>query len=309
MSASTSLALPVQTASTSDTLSYMVNNWSLASNKVSFGAPDLTFVEDPSNGTTDGSVLSVFYPAGSFSHSSGLVTGGAQFYAQPLVSSPSNSSQGGASALLSYSVYFPSNFSWVQGGKLPGLRGGPSTTGCSGGSQADGTTCFSTRLMWRTSGVGEVYAYIPTSSSLCKETNVICNSDFGTSFGRGSFSFQLGAWNQVTLYVALNNPSTTNNGIIQLWFNGVQVLKFTNVELRSADSLNGIGGIFFSTFFGGSDPTWATGKNQSTYYKDMVLFSSDQASTAKSGAEWRTRLSTPLALGAVMIASLVALAR
>jgi hypothetical protein len=45
--------------------------------------------------------------------------------------------------------------SWNQGGKLPGLRGGPDTHGCSGGNQTDGTGCFSTRLMWRTSGAGE----------------------------------------------------------------------------------------------------------------------------------------------------------
>lgn len=308
MTASASLALPIQTASSADTQSYMVNNWALSYNKITFGASDLSFVPDPSNATTDGSVLQVFYPAGTYSHSSSNVTGGTQFYAQPLDTTSSNSSQGGASALLSYSVYFPSNFSWVQGGKLPGLRGGSSTSGCSGGSQADGTTCFSTRLMWRTSGAGEVYAYVPTSSKLCSETNVICNSDFGTSFGRGEFSFLAGAWNQVTLYVALNNPSTTNNGIIQLWYNGVQAFKFTNVELRSADSLSGIGGIFFSTFFGGDDPTWAPGTNQSTYYKDMVLFSSSQASTSTSAADFTLRLSVPLSVIAVLIASVIGLA-
>ena len=42
-----------------------------------------------------------------------------------------------------------------MGGKLPGLRGGPDTHGCSGGNETDGTTCFSTRLMWRSGGAGE----------------------------------------------------------------------------------------------------------------------------------------------------------
>lgn len=44
---------------------------------------------------------------------------------------------------------------WNKGGKLPGLRGGPETHGCSGGDATNGTTCFSTRLMWRASGAGE----------------------------------------------------------------------------------------------------------------------------------------------------------
>lgn len=48
-----------------------------------------------------------------------------------------------------------------MGGKLPGLRGGPDTHGCSGGNETDGTTCFSTRLMWRSGGAGEG-ASVPT---------------------------------------------------------------------------------------------------------------------------------------------------
>ena len=57
--------------------------------------------------------------------------------------------------LLSYDIWFPTGFGWNQGGKLPGLRGGDSVTGCSGGNETDGESCFSTRLMWRTSGSGE----------------------------------------------------------------------------------------------------------------------------------------------------------
>lgn len=58
------------------------------------------------------------------------------------------------SMMVSYEVAFDKGFEWVKGGKLPGLRGG-SPNGCSGGNQADGTSCFSTRMMWRTSGQGE----------------------------------------------------------------------------------------------------------------------------------------------------------
>ena len=47
------------------------------------------------------------------------------------------------------------DFSWRLGGKLPGLRGGPETHGCSGGNATDGTGCFSTRMMWRQGGAGE----------------------------------------------------------------------------------------------------------------------------------------------------------
>jgi hypothetical protein len=31
-----------------------------------------------------------------------------------------------------------------------------------------------------------------------------------------------------------------------MWYNGVQAISFSNVEIRSADTLSGIGGVFFS---------------------------------------------------------------
>lgn len=43
---------------------------------------------------------------------------------------------------LEYEVYFPENFPWVKGGKLPGVIGG--RTGCGGGDDAD--DCFSGML-------------------------------------------------------------------------------------------------------------------------------------------------------------------
>jgi hypothetical protein len=36
------------------------------------------------------------------------------------------------SMMLSYELAFDSNFNWVQGGKLPGLRGGADVNDCSG---------------------------------------------------------------------------------------------------------------------------------------------------------------------------------
>ncbi len=64
--------------------------------------------------------------------------------------------------MVTYELAFDSGFDWVKGGKLPGLRGGLNSTGCSGGNQADGLSCFSTRLMWRRSGQGESQS-TPTS--------------------------------------------------------------------------------------------------------------------------------------------------
>lgn len=93
------------------------------------------------------SIIQLMYPAGSINPAS-QPQGGAEFYASPL--------EGMAKAqqmVLIYSVFFPVDFNWVRGGKLPGLYGGRSH--CSGGD--DATDCFSTRMMWRQGGTGELY--------------------------------------------------------------------------------------------------------------------------------------------------------
>lgn len=92
------------------------------------------------------SVLQLLYPSGSVNPAS-QPQGGADFYASPLdLSSAQNIS-------MSYSVFFPADFDWVLAGKLPGIYGGHRT--CSGGD--DALSCFSTRLMWREGGAGELY--------------------------------------------------------------------------------------------------------------------------------------------------------
>lgn len=58
-------------------------------------------------------------------------------------------------AILTYGIFFPAGFNFVKGGKLPGLYGGK--TSCTGGDPA--VDCFSTRIMWRADGQGELYLY------------------------------------------------------------------------------------------------------------------------------------------------------
>ncbi|KAK8854648.1 hypothetical protein IAR55_003387 [Kwoniella newhampshirensis] len=235
-------------------------------------------------------VLRVEYPQGSYSKR----TGGTQFYADPLsttAGSVDRSAAGNATSdggfermLLSYDIWFPSGFAWNMGGKLPGLRGGPDSRGCSGGNETNGTGCFSTRLMWRSGGAGEVYAYVPTSQrNFCSESGVTCNSDYGTSLARGSFSFATGQWQTIYMMVILNEVGRAN-GVVQLWYNGVQALSFQNLVIRTSSSLSSIGGLYFSTFFGGDDATWATPTDQFTYYRNIQLYAGVGASNLSGAA-------------------------
>jgi len=179
--------------------------------------------------------------------------------------------------ILSYEIAFDSNFNWVQGGKLPGLRGGPDVDDCSGGDQPNGTDCFSARLMWRKNGAGEVYSYMLTPNNLCGDDNIICNSDFGVSIDRGAFGFVSGQWSRVTLLVQLNNPPDVANGNIMLFFNDVQGISQGNLQLRGGTDIN-IGGLYFSTFFGGSDSSWATPQTTHTYFRNFQMWGSSAPS-------------------------------
>lgn len=213
LATSTSLAFPTATQASSNAQALIVADWSLGKGRIQDGPDNLAFVADPfpnkpvpiaSALNLTGPVLQTTYPSGSFSHD----TGGSQWY------NLWNTTDGSTfqTMLVSYEVAFDEGFDWVKGGKLPGLRGGLNSTGCSGGNEATGKDCFSSRVMWRQNGAGEgtyrrasrtpnlinsvdiatVYAYIPTVDGLCSEKNIDCNSDFGTSISRGSFGFVSG---------------------------------------------------------------------------------------------------------------------
>jgi len=290
LTASTTLAFPSATASISDTDAFAVSNWGLSKGRIQNQPQDLQFVANPfpnssvpGDSTSESSSspsLSVLYPANSFSHA----TGGTQFYSLFNGTSPFQS------MLLSYEVAFDQDFNWVQGGKLPGIRGGPDPNGCSGGSKPNGTDCFSMRVMWRPNGVGEIYAYIPTPNNICSEEGFICNPDFGISIQRGAFFFQSGGWNKVAMLVLLNSPTNVANGYVQLYFNNVPIITQPNLQIRQSDVINA-GGLYFSTFFGGNDTSWATPTDQHTYFRNVQLWArttpSNFTGSVASAVGWR----------------------
>lgn len=278
LATSTSLPFPSSTQSNTDTQTTILQGWSVNRERIQQGTENIAFVSDPfpnyqlpgsaSFPSPSGSVLQVTYPKGGFGSSGS----GAQFY------SMWNST--GASfktMLLTYEVAFDSTFDWVQGGKLPGLRGGPDPNACGGGSQSDGT-CFSTRIMWRKSGDGEAYAYILIPNNLCSDQNVLCNDDYGTSLGRGQFRFQAGQWNRISLLVQLNSQAQRANGQIQVFYNDVLAITQQDLQFHSTFDLS-IGGLFFSTFYGGSDSSWAPSNTTHAYFRDVRLWAGSSAST------------------------------
>lgn len=187
--------------------------------------------------------LRVRYPEGSYVPSADAAPVGGAGFRVPLVSQHGGSRR----ACLSYSVRFASDFAFARGGKLPGLYGGEAP---SGGDRVNADTGFSTRLMWREDGEGEVYAYVMNK-----------DGPYGKSIGRGSWRFHPERWYRIDQEVVLNAPSRPD-GQLRVWINGRQVLDRDDIRYRGVSEI-GVDGLMFSTFFGGGDPNWASPKHQS----------------------------------------------
>jgi polysaccharide lyase-like protein len=227
-----------------------------ASTDKDFGLDRVEILDEPDERL--GPVLRVTYPRGSASQSMARELGSAEGGAQVLLAMQEPADE----LHLRYFVRFPDGFEFVKGGKLPGFYGG---TANDGGKIPDGTDGFSTRFMWRTQGAGEVYAYLPTSE------------EHGTSLGRASWSFPTGRWVSIEQAVRLNQPDE-EDGSVTVWLDGEEVFREDDLEYRTIDDLQ-IDGVFFSTFFGGADPSWASPEDQ------VVDFADFEVSTSYIGPE------------------------
>ncbi|CAH1801695.1 unnamed protein product [Owenia fusiformis] len=213
----------------------------------------MNVVKDPVDDSTN--VLEVVYKKGTYCRSK---PGGIQFKATKFPPQES--------AMLSYQLFFSENFDFVKGGKLPGFFGGSGI--CSGGRKQN---CFSTRYMWRENGKGELYLYTPLDQTkgFCDRENVFCNFDYGHSVGNGTFVFTTGRWHQIQQYIKLNTPGQMN-GIAKIWFDGTQVYSITDLNFRSNPDVK-INALFFSTFFGGGSPDYATPNTVWAFFKNFEV--------------------------------------
>jgi polysaccharide lyase-like protein/glycosyl hydrolase family 79 len=190
--------------------------------------------------------LTTSYPAGSSSQSAGAPFGGAQDCI-PAAAGPQ------PTMTLTYSVRFPVGFQFVKGGKLPGIYGGVEPFS-GGGHNSDG---WSMRLMWRGGGAGEVYSYTAKSTG------------FGDDYGEGNFSWQAdGNWHTVSEHVTINSPGASD-GSVTLSYDGKQVIDQTGIDVT--DTNTPAGGLFFSTFYGGHDSSWAPSADESVSFKDFSV--------------------------------------
>lgn len=162
---------------------------------------------------------------------------------------------------LSYRVRFGNGFAFMKGGKLPGLVGGSAPTGC-----VEDTTGFSARMMWRTGGAAVQYMYFPEKVN-------DCGDDYDYMSGGSAVEFNPGTWHTVEHRLVMNEPGE-HDGVLEAWFDKQQVIKEQAFLFRLAGATYGIDALYFSTFFGGSDSSWAPPSAQTVDYDDFIISTS-----------------------------------
>ncbi len=173
---------------------------------------------------------------------------------------------------LSYWVKFSPTFSWgnsSEGGKLPGLA---SDGLCSGGDNCNGYNGFTARFMWRDNGRAVLYLYHMDKPESFGEDIQLKHSDNSNVY------FPKNQWIHIVERVKINSTtgsSANYDGEVQVWVNDEEVLDLNNLRfVRNSDQIDVL---YFSTFHGGNNSSWAPTNNSSYTYFDDILVTTNQS--------------------------------
>ena len=206
-------------------------------------------------------------------------TSGGGFKANPYNTFPTTGIEFG------YRVYFPEDFEWKKGGKLPGVCWGTSSSDCATGSNWS-TTSGSFRVMWRESGQAIGYAYLAVVGSGSNAGNQAMQKDQGPGFTKSvrlnssnksgldiwhndgtPLQFNKG-WNTVWMRLRMNTPGSSN-GEITLDING-QRNTVTDAVLRLDDSVR-FNSLNIVAFRGGNGAEWEGNRDTYLDFRDFTL--------------------------------------
>ena len=219
-------------------------------------------------GDSEQLVMWAKFPAGSCSSACGIDSG-VSVYVKPVGNFTGNE------ATLEYEVYFPNDFEFVNGGKLPGIAGGPK--GCSGCTREEPlrSECFTARFRWGEDGEGSPYLYLPLNTTHTKDfcaqvSGKSCDPKCGLMFNTGKSFWLKGRWNTVKQRVVLNTIGQAN-GVLQAWINGVKRIDFGQMIWRINSNVKA-DGFLISSHFGGSDASYAPPMDTYVLFRNFKFY-------------------------------------
>jgi hypothetical protein len=160
----------------------------------------------------------------------------------------------GREYLFEYRLRFDTGFDFSRGGKIPGLSGASSPSGC---DASDGTG-FTARQMWREQGRLIGYIYDMDQATEC-----------GNAVATG-FNFAVGRWYNIKQRIKLNTGSN-HDGVLQLWVDDRQVINRANVGWMVEAPDRRIDEVMLDFFFGGSTADWSPSRNCTLSFGDLYL--------------------------------------
>lgn len=170
------------------------------------------------------------------------------------------------SLYLSYRVKAAPGFDFKLGGKLPGLCGGTCPLGGQSATNSNNIGVgWSARNMWRDSDAKLVqYFYYPQQSG---EWGI--DKSYSTLVTKKPVTINDNKWHTIEHYVKMNTPGKSD-GRFMAWVDGKEVLRMEGIRYR--DNYNyGIDRLKISSYFGGSDPSWAPTRNSYLQLDDIVV--------------------------------------
>jgi hypothetical protein len=72
------------------------------------------------------------------------------------------------------------------------------------------------------------------------------------------------------------NHAGSYDGVLRVWVDRKLVANWTDILYRVSDDVL-VAGLMFSTFFGGHDPSWASPRTQSAFFRNFQFFESAKA--------------------------------
>lgn len=150
---------------------------------------------------------------------------------------------------MSYDIEFAKNFDFVKWGKLPWLCGGTCPRGTEKGEG------ISVNLWWDKEQKLWISVLWSGGKSLLDEA-------LNTVDAGGKYT--------INLSIKMNTP-WQNDGSIIVTVNGQKVLSQENILLRDIKDVS-VDSLFFSTFFGGSDESWATPVDTSIIFSNFKIY-------------------------------------
>ena len=120
-------------------------------------------------------------------------------------------------------------------------------------------------MMWKEDGKIVNYVYHANQS------NIYGDKVKWNDGPEGQVYFKRGAWNRVEIYYKMNTPGVLN-GRLKGWLNGKLALDTNRIMYRmpGGEKLK-IGNLYFGTYYGGANASWAPSTDQYVYFDNVVI--------------------------------------